>query len=221
MVPLHSAGDVGLGTGLPVSRDLDPRLPKPKQGSVGLLELQLRDFLWNDLHVDAADLTFREVVFDRDSLKKQGVIKIISSGAATAHLTIPAASLETLMRSRLKDVEEAHLSLQDGQVRVVGKRPAPIVGVLVPFTLTANLQARNGNEIWLNEPQVKVGEVPLLEALTNSLLGDVNPIYVFDRARKWPFLVQLTAVQTINNKLELSGNLTFASAAPAISPPSP
>jgi hypothetical protein len=33
MVPLHSAGDVRLGTGPPVSRDLNPRLPKPKQGS--------------------------------------------------------------------------------------------------------------------------------------------------------------------------------------------
>jgi hypothetical protein len=33
MVPLHSAGDVGLGTGLPVSSSLDPRLPKAKQGS--------------------------------------------------------------------------------------------------------------------------------------------------------------------------------------------
>src|SRR6185436_19971205 len=33
MVPLHSAGDVGLGTGLSVSSYLDPRLTKPKQGS--------------------------------------------------------------------------------------------------------------------------------------------------------------------------------------------
>ena len=34
MVPFHSAGDVGLGASLPVSRDLDPRLLKPKQGSM-------------------------------------------------------------------------------------------------------------------------------------------------------------------------------------------
>jgi hypothetical protein len=187
------------------------------RGSVGLLELQLRDFLWNDLHIDAADLTFQNVVFDRDLLKDQGRISLLSSGAATAHLTIPAASLETLMRSRLKDVQEARLTLQNGQVRVTGKRPAPLVGVLVPFTLTANLKTRNANQIWLDEPQVKVGDVPLLPAMTNSLLGDINPIYVFDRARKWPFLVELTAVQTIDNKLELNGNLTFAP--PVTTPP--
>ena len=193
----------------------------PSEGRVGLLELQLRDFLWNDLRVDAADLTFRDVVFDRDLLKRQGRISLISSGPATAHLTIPAASLEALMRSRLKDVQEARLTLQNGQVSVVGKRPAPLVGVLVPFTLTANLATRNGNEIWLDEPQVKVGDVPLLAALTNSLVGDVNPVYVFDRAKKWPFLVQLTAVQTVNNKLELTGNLTFGASPAAPAPTSP
>jgi hypothetical protein len=30
MVPLHSAGDVGLGASLAVSNDLDPSLLKPK-----------------------------------------------------------------------------------------------------------------------------------------------------------------------------------------------
>ncbi|HVF10245.1 MAG TPA: hypothetical protein VNA16_05555, partial [Abditibacteriaceae bacterium] len=59
---------------------------------------------------------------------------------------------------------------------------------------------------------VTVGEVPLPAALTNSLLGDVNPIYVFDRRKKWPFRVNLTSIQTPANKLEIYGKLTFAAA---------
>ena len=200
----------GFGTLAELPLQMTPQAKN--RGRVGILELQLRDFIWNDLKVDAADLTFKDVVFDRDLLKREGRINIVSCGPGTVRLTIPAGSLETLTRARLKDVQEARLTLQNGQVRVTGKRAAPLVGVLMPFTMTADLRARNGGEIWLSEPKVSVGDLPLPAMLTNSLLGDVNPIYVFDRQKKWPFRVQLTSIQTPANKLEINGGLTFVPA---------
>jgi hypothetical protein len=193
-----------------------------KQGRLGRTEIQLRDFEWQDLKVDAVDLNVQELVYDWDALKNESQLKIVSCGPVTARLVIPATSLTAAIAPRIKDVQNARIALKDGQVHITGTRAMPLVGG-VNFLLTAKLQARNGNEIWLTEPRVAAAGMPGLSLPADALLRDINPIYVFDREKAWPFRVQIQNITTINDKLDLSGNLVFvpAVAAPAGATPAP
>ena len=74
------------------------------------------------------------------------------------------------------------------------------------------LEARNGSEIWLTDSKVTMGGVPVPGPLARSFIGDINPVYVFDRERKWPLRVQVASIQTRDNKVDVSGDLIFVPA---------
>ncbi|MDQ3815283.1 MAG: DUF2993 domain-containing protein [Armatimonadota bacterium] len=180
-----------------------------KAGHIGRLELRLRDFIFDDLKVDAADFMFNDVTYDVDALKEHSVVQIVQSGPAAVHLVVPAAALETLLGARFKDIENARVSAQDGQVRLTGKRAVPVVRVSIPFTLTATPKIRNGNEVWLTDPRVAVENVTGITLPAGRLLSALNPVYVFDPQQRMPFRIRGTGVQAHDNTLELTADLTF------------
>lgn len=196
---------LGRINGLPLSLADHPR----HTGHVGHFELDMRDFTWNDLALESVSFVFDDVTYDLDALKKATLIKLANSGPASARILVPAASLENVVRTRMTDIESPHVTVRGDTIEVSGKKPIPLIGVPVPFTLTAHLVARRGNEVWLVNPIVSMADVPVTGAIGNSLIGHVNPIYAFDREKKWPFLVNLTRIQGQNNKLELDADLTF------------
>jgi hypothetical protein len=122
---------------------------------------------------------------------------------------VPASSLQTLLQSRLTDVKDARLSLQDGRVRLTGTRPAPVIGIPVAFTLSARLELREGREIWLQDPQISLGETRMPSSLIKGFWDDKKPVYVFEQDEKWPFRLTITSLAARNDKLELDGDLFF------------
>lgn len=189
------------------------------QGSIGRATLQLRDFNYGGLKAELAEIEVGDVVYDWDALK-QSRVQLLAVGPARARLIVPAASLLTFLQTKLKDVKDARLTLQNGLVRLSGTRPAPFIGTPLAFTLTARPEVRKGTEIWLAEPQVALGEAPLPPALIGGMLGQLNPIFIFDRDGKWPFHVNITSLLARDNKLEIAGNLIFVPAnMPALNAP--
>jgi len=180
-----------------------------KTGHLGRLELQLRDFTFNDLKVESANFAFNDVTYNREGLQKHSLLQIVKSGPASARLAVPVSALESLAAARFKDVQNARFSAHNGAVRVTGKRPLGLLGIAVPFTLTAKPEIRNGNEIWLTEPRVAVENVTGMSIPAGSLIANLNPVYVFDPDRKMPFRIQGTGIQARDNRLELSADLTF------------
>lgn len=195
--------------------------PNPKnKGRIGRATLQLRDFDFNGLKVELAELEMGDVVYDLDALKKSQ-LGIASVGPGHARLIVPAASLQAFMQGRVKDVKNARLSLQNGRVRLTGTRATPLLGDL-PFVLTARPEARNGNGIWLADTRVTLDETELPPALTQGLIGQLNPIFVFDADNKLPFRINIKTLSALNDKLELGGDVTFVPAtvtAPATTTP--
>ncbi|MBV9469765.1 MAG: LmeA family phospholipid-binding protein, partial [Abitibacteriaceae bacterium] len=198
-------GNLGRINGLP----LLPADNARHQGHVGHFELQMRDFIWNDLPLELASFSFDDLSYDLDALKKDALLKLVHSGPSSARLVVPAVSLEAVVRTRIQDIQNPHVTVRGNTITIEGKKPLPLVEVPVPFTLTANLEAHNGGEVWLTHPQVKMVDVPVGPTIGNSLVGHVNPIYVFDREHKWPFRVNITNIHAQNNKLQLDADLPF------------
>jgi len=185
-----------------------------KQGRLGRTDIKLHDFTWETLKVDSIELNVQELIYDWDALKNDSALKIVNCGPVTARIVIPAASLQSAIAPKLKDVQDVRIGFKDGLVHINGSRAMPLIGN-VAFTLTAKLQARNGNEIWLVEPRVAAPAMPGLSLPADMLLRDVNPVYVFDKEKAWPFRVQIQNIAANNDKLDLSGNLVFV---PAVAP---
>ncbi|HEX8833479.1 MAG TPA: DUF2993 domain-containing protein [Abditibacteriaceae bacterium] len=178
------------------------------RGHIGRTILKLNDFGFSGLQVESLEATFDEVDYDWKKIRKNGQLQISKVGASRAQMTIPAASLETLLKARLQGVQNPRLALQDGLIRVSGTRAAPLVGTQVPFQFTAKPVGK-GNEIRLENVQISLGGAPVPAMLANSLIGDFNPIYVFDRAGAWPFRVTLDHVAAQNGRLQLGAALVF------------
>lgn len=193
-----------------------PVNPNPKKGRVGRATVQLRNFDFNGIQVELAELEMGDVIYDLDAIKKSQ-LQIISVGPGRAHLVVPASSLQALVKERVKDIKNARISLQNGQLRLTGTRAAPIIGDL-PFSLTARPEVRNGSEIWLADAVVTLGGQALPGALTQNIVGPMNPIFSFFNS-KMPFRVLLRNLTARNDKLELGGDVSFPALGATAKPP--
>lgn len=183
-----------------------------KQGSAGLLELNLRDFTWNGMPIESGEFRFKDLRYDLHQLRNTGDFNIVRCGPSTAMLRLDEGALQSIIGGKLKDVPGARLLLVNGNFHIVGEKE--VLGVSVPFDMTAVPEGR-GPELHLTSPQVKVGGIGLPAFATKSVLQDVNPIFVFDPKREWPFEVRVSKVTAEGGKLTIVADLPFRTNQPA------
>ncbi len=179
-------------------------------GTVGHFELLLRNFTFDKTKVESAELIVDDIAYDFDALKKKNQLRVVQSGAGTAHLTVAADALESLLVEKYPDIKEADLTMKDGQIRMSGKKRIPLIGLPVPFHLTARVEVRNTNEIWVVDEHFSFEKVSGLSLNISKLFEHMNPVYVFDKEKKWPFVVQVTSLTTTNDKMDVHASLKFA-----------
>ncbi len=189
-------------------------------GRIGQMALQLHDFQLEGLQIESADITWSDVVYDFDALRKTNKLNLLQTGPANAHVVVPASSLQTLIAQRVKDIQSPKLTLQNGRVIITGTRPAPIFGTPLPFTMSARPIVKNGTQIWLSDPQASISGVNLPATMVNNLAQGFNPVYTFTVGEKWPFAMNITRLNAQNDKLELFADLTFIPAAATATPQS-
>ena len=181
-----------------------------KLGMVKHFELLLRNFTFDKTPVESAELTVDDIAYDFNALKDKNQLRVVNSGAGTAHLTVAADALESLLVEKFPTIKEIDLAMQDGQVRVSGKKMVPLINLGVPFHMTARVEIRNTNEIWVVDEHVAFEKVTGFSLNVSKLFEQMNPVYVFDKDKKWPFAVQVTSLTTANDKMDLSATLKFA-----------
>ena len=181
------------------------------RGHIGHTEIALKNFGLGPLQVASLDASFEDVTYDWKELKSGRALAIERAGAATAVLVLPAASLETLLRSRLQSMQNPALSLADGVVRITGTRAAPIIGTPLKVVFTGRPAVR-GNEIRLEETSLSIGGAPVPGALARAITGEINPVFSFDKAGEWPYRIELTSAAVEPGTLTLSAKLAFVPA---------
>jgi hypothetical protein len=140
-------------------------------------------------------------------------MQVTGAGLSKVHLIVNAASLQKLMQGRVPDVSNLRLSLQNDRVKITGTRPAPFIGVPLPFALDAKLEARQGDQLWLTDARLTLGGAPVPEGVAKSVLGSMNPVYVVNFTQEWGFRTAIKTITTRNDKLDITGNLVFMTAA--------
>ncbi len=199
---------------------LEPGPPSKQLGKVDHFDLALRDFTFDHTPIESATVSVDDISYDLGALKAKNQLRIVNTGIGTAHLTLAAAALEELLYTRLDNVQDAHLHFQDGRIHVNGKKVLPIIHLRVPFHFWARPEVRHGNEVWLTGERAAFEDTTGLSLSVSSIfkLKQWNPIYVFDRDRKWPFEVQVTEIIANEDKLEVNANLRFGQPAPGPTP---
>lgn len=184
------------------------------RGHIGQGKIVLSDFSWNNLEVGHIELGLSELSYDWQALKKERKLKIVSSGPVGVQLAIPIASLQSLIAARMPNTRNLRLMTQDGRVVVEGESVVPVLNTTIAFTLTSLLEVRNGNEIWLTDTKLTgAGGQPIA---ADTLLRTLNPIYVVDRDRAWPYRVEITSIRPQDAMLEMAATLTFVPAPAAV-----
>ncbi len=197
--------DLGAVDGVPLGM---PGKAK-KLGWVGHFELFLRNFTFDKTAVESAELKAEQIAYDFDALKDKKQLQIVHCGPATAKVTVAADALEALLVERFPDIREADLTMQDGQIRLSGKKALPLIRLGVPFHLTCRIEIRNSNEIWVTDERVAFEKVTGFSLPVGKLFERMNPVYAFDKEKQWPFEVKLTNLTTKEDKMNIEAALTF------------
>ncbi len=190
-----------------------------KLGYLGRLELVLNDFRFSGLPVQSSEFIFNDVAYDFNALKKDSKLSIAKCGAASAKIVLNNVALQQRFSDSLDGVTNMKISLHNGLLQMDAKKTLPLIRIGVPFHLTAQPIVKNGNEIWLTNGRLSFENTTGLNLRVNNLLADLNPIYVFDPQKKWPFRVNLTSVVAQNNSMLVNANLVFVGA-PKVAAPS-
>jgi hypothetical protein len=175
------------------------------------------------MRLDLGEIEFNHVTYRTGDEKLTGgriadanklPMKVTGAELSKVHLVVSAASLQKLMQGRIEDVSNLRLSLQNDRVKITGTRPAPFIGVPMPFSLDAKLEARQGDQLWLSDARLSLGGAPVPQSVANSILGGMNPIYVVNFTQQWGFRTVIKTITTRNDKLDITGNLVFMTATP-------
>jgi hypothetical protein len=145
-------------------------------------------------------------------------MEVTGAGLSKVHLVVGAASLQKMMQGRVPDVSNLRLSLQNDRVKITGTRPAPFLGVPLPFSLDAKLEARQGDQLWLSDARLTLGGAPVPEGVAKGIIGGMNPIYVVNFTQQWGFRTAIKTITTRNDKLDITGNLVFMTSATPSAP---
>lgn len=192
-----------------------------KLGQVGHFELALHDFTFDKTPVESAELTVDNVAYDFNALKNKNQLSVVQCGPGVAHIIVAADALESLLAEKFPTLKDLDLTMKDGQVRVSGKKVVPLINFPIPFHLTARLEVHNTNEIWVVDERVAFETVTGFSLPVSKLFESMNPVYAFDKEKKWPFAVQITSLTADSDKMDLKAALKYAAPANPAAPATP
>lgn len=177
---------------------------KQKIGRAQKIEIDLRDLNMGKLPVSRAQLNFSDVQYDFLALKNRGQFEILHSGPASLQLQLSASALLPSFAANLKNTSDVSLSIDGKILRLNGMRS--VLGQSTPIIVTGELVGR-GAQLRLENAALSLGGTTIPTLAANALLKDLNPLYDFDKALKWPFRTEITGAVGQGNTLNLSANL--------------
>ena len=190
-------------------------------GRVGHFEVALKDFTFDKTAVESASLTLDNVLYDLNALKEKNQINITGSDPGSARLAVTCKALDDLLAERFPQLGELHITMKEGVVRCDGKKMLPLVKIGIPFHMTARVEVRNTNELWIVDERILFEKVPGFTLPVGKLFELLNPVYVFDKEKKWPFEVRVTKMTADNDKIEVDAALKFRNPDGTTSSPDP
>ena len=177
-----------------------------KTAFIGHLELRLRDLTFDQLRVKSATLSFDNVRYDFNALKKRSEIRLISFSNGRIALAVESPALLPTFAARAPDISNPQIGLRGGEAILSGNRT--VLGTKANVVVRGPIVAR-GQNLELDQPRVEVAGVSLAPKLAAPFLPDLNPLYAFDPEGKWPFKLQIQSIRAEDDALQLEGALSM------------
>ena len=180
------------------------KVKKPKLGRAGEINLAVRALKWNNLPVERADFSFKDVEYDLGALKNDSQFPLVRVGAAKMHLELAPAALTPFISQRAQNISNPRVRLDNERLTVNGERV--FYGLTAPFELKG-APGFVGSQIVLQAPTLLVSGVTVPPIVAAPLLKTVNPLYSFSDLKGLPFDVKLTSVAVREGKLQVDADL--------------
>lgn len=177
--------------------------PAPKISTIGHLQLSLRNLTFGNLAVKSVELSFDDVKYDYNALKKRSEIHLISFSNGKIAMGIEAAALAPLVVKRSPGIVDPHVELRGNEIIVTGKRE--FLGTSANLLVKGPIVARE-RSLDLDNARVEVAGLVLAPLLAKPIIKTINPLYEFDE--KWPFNLQIGRIAADNNLLQIEAALT-------------
>ncbi len=178
--------------------------PKVRVGTVGHMEVRLRDWSFGELAVKKTDVSLDDVRYDFGALKSRSQLRLLSFANGKVALALDAPALLPLFVRRAPEIVAPRIELRDGEMILSGRRE--FLGTSTSVVVRGPLVA-HGQNLEISAARVEVGGTTLPPALAAPILRGVNPIYSFD-AGKWPFALDIRSIRAQSDALEIEGALS-------------
>jgi hypothetical protein len=186
------------------SEAVDSSQPK-SVGEIEQFSATLHDVTWEGMAIEQIDFSFQDLRYDLEALKKNSNLSFVSFGPANLKVRIGAKALAPVFAEKMSGVQNLAVTINGGAISATGKRQ--VMGFTTPFQYSAKL-AYTQNQLLFENHKLLVSGVPVPEMLAKSIIGEINPVYTFDKSGKWPFIPSITKVVADKNLLVLEASLT-------------
>lgn len=161
---------------------------------------RLRGLTLSRLVVAVTDLRF-----DLLYALREHDIAVTDVGEASLEGIFTAQDLEAYLTARLPSLQEPHLELSPGKVRLTAQADFGLLAA--SLDLSGRLALKGGKEIHLLEPQLRMNNLPVPAAFAQTLLGRINPLLTIDQLAGPALPIVLEAVETPPGQLVFRGRL--------------
>ncbi len=161
--------------GLPLFTERD----RPQNGFIGVLELRLYDFSLRALAIKELGADLFQCRYDFGLAKRERRVRLSHSGTGPGYALVTEEALERFLLSKYPEIKSVSVRLKKYKAFVEGYGEFLIAQSR--FYVIADLQARQGTQIWLSNAIVFLDGKRASPEMERALLNVINPVLDLDK----------------------------------------
>lgn len=185
--------------GLPLFTERD----RARDGFIGVLELRLYDFTLRTLFIKELSADLHQCRYDFGLAKRERRVRLSQSGTGPGYALVTADALERFLLSKYPEIKTVSVRLEKYKAFVEGY--GEFLVARSPFYVIADLQPRQGTQIWLSNAIVFLDGRRASQETERALLNSINPVLDLDKDLHLHGALQLSRVEIRDGVLAVYG----------------
>lgn len=172
---------------------------RSQYGKVRELVIRLRDFNLAGLDVARLEATIPDCRFDLGLALSAKKIRLSRSGEGSGRVEVTHDALERFIVRKFAEVKRVEVKLGGDRIMVAGY--GEFLLVKTEFLVVANLRARNGVQLYLEDAKIYFDGVTPDAESSRILLDTLNPVVDLDKDLRLHGAVTFVGVRLSDNRL--------------------
>lgn len=177
------------------------------QGKLGVLNLQLSNFVLRGLRIESLSAKIPDCRFDFALAMKSRQIRLSRSGTGGGSVKIFEEDLARYIVHKFRDIKRCTVKARHGVVWVEGY--GEFILAKTEFTVVAKIGVVDGTKLTLEKPKIFFDWVRAEPGAADALLKTLNPIIDLNEDLGLHGAIQVTEVDARNGYLTASGKTTI------------